>query len=85
MATTEVVSDTLIVRWAPDLDSLVIEHPDRSRFSQALVRISSSTLAEMSFAQASSFIGERIALLVPQLRTRYVDPSTGLVRGVDQA
>ena len=79
------LTDALTVRWDAQLDSLMIEHPDSTRFPGAIVRIRSSTLAPMSFAEATMFIGERIALLMPALRSRYVDANTGLVRGVDPA
>lgn len=79
------LSDSLNVRWDAQLESLVIEHPDRADFPELIVRIRSSILAPMSFADASAFIGERIVLLIPALRARYVDPATGLVRGLEQA
>ena len=77
------LSDSLTVRWDAQLESLVIEHPDSANFPEPIVRIRSATLAPMSFADASAFIGERIVLLIPALRARYVDPATGFVRGVE--
>jgi len=80
MNPSELLSDQFTVRWDASLDSLVIVHPDPSAVPGNVVQIRSSTLANMSFAEASQFIGERLVLLMPSLRKRYVDESTGLVR-----
>ena len=80
MDSSEILSNELVVRWDEKLDSLVIWHPDRERFPKPHVQIRSSTLADMNFGQASQFIGERLALLMPALRERYVDSTTGTLR-----
>jgi len=84
MPPTDVFSDEFVVRWDAERSSLLIVHPDRRRFPQALVQIRSETLAGMDFQAASQFIGERLVLLIPALRERYVDPNTGLLRGHDE-
>ena len=80
MDTSELLSNEFIVRWDEDLNSLVIVHPDGERFPRPHVQIKSSTLSDMSFKQASQFIGERLVLLIPALRQRYVDSTTGFLR-----
>ena len=80
MNPSELLSDQFTVRWDASLDSFVIVHPDPSGVPGNVVQIRSSTLADMSFTEASQFIGERLVLLMPSLRKRYVDESTGLVR-----
>lgn len=75
-----IFSSELIVRWDEGSNSLTIVHPKSTSVRGCLVQIRSETLDAMSFAQASSFIGERLALLIPELRQRYVDPGTGQVR-----
>ena len=80
MEPSELLSNEFIVRWDDDLQSLVIVHPDGERFPRPHVQIRSSTLSEMTFEQASQFIGERLVLLIPALRERYVDPKTGVLR-----
>ena len=74
-----VLSDSLTVRWDAVLESLIIQHMDDSTGDGPEIRIRSETLREMNFSQATSFIGERIALLMPALRTRYINPKTGMV------
>ena len=81
METAELMSDTFIVRWDEDIQSLLIVHPDHERFPHPHVQIRSATLEGMNWQQASQFIGERLVLLIPALRARYVDPNTGALRG----
>jgi hypothetical protein len=73
----DLLSSELLVRWSDATDSLEVSHLDSQQFPMPLVQIRASTLAGMSFDQASSFIGETVVLLVPQLRDRFVDPATG--------
>jgi len=80
MEPSELLSNEFIVRWDEELNSLVLVHPDGERFPQPHVQIRSSTLADMNFEQASKFIGERLVLLIPALRERYVDSTTGILR-----
>jgi len=85
MEPSELLSNEFIVRWDETLDSLVIVHPDSSHFPTPHVQIRSSTLDGMSFEQACAFIGSRLALLIPALRERYVDPKTGELREAPKA
>lgn len=85
MDPTELLSDEFTVRWNRALDSLVIVHPDPKRFPQPHVQIRASTLSGMSFEQASQFIGERLVLLIPALRERYLDSATGVLRDPPEA
>ncbi len=80
MDPSELLSNEFIVRWDEELNSLVIVHPDGEPFLRPHVQIRSSTLADMTFEQASQFIGERLVLLIPALRERYVDSTTGFLR-----
>ena len=82
METFDFLSDKFIVRWDPQLASLLVEHPDSVNFPQPLVQIRASTLEGMSWQEASQFIGERLVLLMPTLRERYVDPATGMLHGL---
>lgn len=81
MEPSELFSVEFLVRWDERLDSLLIVHPDSGKFPQPLVQIRASTLDDMDFGAASRFIGERLVLLIPALRERYVDPETGALRG----
>src|SRR4051812_5609339 len=69
----DVLSNEFIVRWEDHLNRLVLVDP-RYPDSPA-VRITDATLSEMSFHKACQFIGERLVLLMPGLRHRYVDES----------
>ena len=70
----EIFSDEFLVRWDDELKRLVLLHPKHP--NDPLVRIAATTLSDMSFQQACQFIGERLVLLMPSLRQRYVDDST---------
>jgi hypothetical protein len=84
MANVNILSDELVVKWDEAMDSLLIVHPD-TNVPGPIVRIRASTLADMSFQEASTFIGERLALLMPALRARYINPVTGRVEGASDA
>ena len=84
MAIEDVLSRQLIVEWDDGLNSLVIIHPNKN-LPRPLIQIRSETLVEMSFDQASQFIGERLVLLIPALRERYLDPTTGMAQGHEDA
>ncbi len=85
MKSSDLLSDAFLVRWDEKLRSLLVVHPDAQQFPEALVQIREATLDEMNFQTASQFIGERLVLLIPALRARYVDPSTGMLRGDSDA
>ena len=85
MKSSDLFSDAFLVRWDEKLRSLLVVHPDAQQFPEPLVQIRESTLDEMNFQAASQFIGERLVLLIPALRARYVDPSTGMLRGDSDA
>jgi hypothetical protein len=69
----DVLSNEFVVRWEDQLNRLVLVNP-RYPNSPA-VRITGATLSEMSFHKACQFIGERLVLLMPGLRHRYVNDS----------
>lgn len=73
MLKPEFLSDEFQVRWDEALNSLLLVHPKHPE--PPMVRIRAETLSRMSFAAASQFIGERLVLLMPGLRQRYVDDS----------
>lgn len=77
-----VLSSTLMVRWDLDRQALSIIHPDKESFPFPLIELASSTLDDMDWKDASQFIGERIMLLIPELRDRYIDPATGQLFGI---
>lgn len=81
MNNSELYSNEFVVRWDGALNSLLISHPDTKCFPQPHVQIRAETIDEMDFETASQFIGSRLALLIPALRERYVDPATGLLLG----
>ena len=85
METKELFSNEFLVRWDEEHRCLFVVHPDRRTFPEPLVTIRESTLSEMNFEAAAEFIGSRLALLMPALRDRYVDPATGLLRGAGDA
>lgn len=77
-----ILSSTFTVSWDNERQSLLILHPDRELFDFPLIEISGSTLDEMEWQKASQFIGERLVLLIPELREKYIDPKTGRLYGV---
>jgi hypothetical protein len=66
-----ILSDTFIVKFDDALQAILIVHPDGNEIPGPLVQIRSETLDAMNFTQASQFLGERLLLLIPQLRHRY--------------
>lgn len=76
-----VLNDTFIVRYDEALRSILIVHPDEKVTSTPLIRIRAETLDGMNFSQASQFLGERLLLLMPELRKRYAEDISKLSRG----
>ncbi len=68
-----IFNDTFIVKYDESLQSLLIIHPDEAVVSRPLVQIRAETLDQMSFLEASQFIGERLLILIPQLQARYAE------------
>lgn len=85
MEMQQLLSHEFLIRWDEERRCLLVMHPDREKFPEALITIRESTLAEMNFDAAAKFIGSRLALLMPALRERYVDPATGVLRGSSDA
>lgn len=75
-----VLNDQFIVKYDEALQSLLIIHPDEKKVSNPLVMIRSETLAKMNFPEASQFLGERLMLLIPQLRDRHKDDLAKLAK-----
>lgn len=71
MTELNIFNDTFIVKYDQELESVLIIHPDDKVISRPIVQIRSSTLSQMDFLQASQFLGERLMILIPQLRERY--------------
>ncbi len=71
MTTKNIFNDTFIVKYDDSLQSILIIHPDKNITSRPVVQIRADTLASMNFLEASQFLGERLMILVPQLRERY--------------
>jgi hypothetical protein len=78
-----ILNDKFIVKYDEKLQSLLIIHPDEKKVSNPLVTIRAETLAKMSFLEASQFLGERLVLLIPQLRDRYKDDLAKLAKAED--
>jgi hypothetical protein len=68
-----ILNDMFIVRHDETLQSILIVHPDKKLGPAPLVQIRHDTLDKMSFLEASQFFGERLLLLIPQIRERYAD------------
>jgi hypothetical protein len=68
-----ILNDTFIVRYDETLQSILIVHPDEKVVPGAIVRIHGDTLDKMNFLEASQFLGERLLLLIPQMRERYAE------------
>ena len=66
-----ILNDTFIVKYDDTLRSILIIHPNETEIPSPLVQIRDETLANMNFIEASQFLGERLMLLIPQLRERY--------------
>lgn len=71
MTTINVFNDTFIVKYDDSLQSILIIHPDENVISRPIVQIRAETLEKMNFLEASQFLGERLMILIPQLRDRY--------------
>lgn len=71
MTTINIFNDTFIVKYDEGLQSILIIHPDENVISRPIVQIRAETLATMNFLEASQFLGERLMILIPQLRDRY--------------
>jgi hypothetical protein len=69
----DIQSSELNVKFDEEEDTLCINHPNTECFDFPLIEIKKATLNEMSFADASQFIGERLILLIPQLKALYED------------
>jgi len=66
-----VLSDSLTVSYDQELKSLVILHPDRETFRDPLVRIREETYSKMSFDELAAFLGARVLLLMPAMRSQF--------------
>jgi len=64
------MSNQIKVTWDEKLDSLLIDHVDRNNPS-ALIQIRNETLDEMTFEEASSFIGQRLIMLIHKSQFPY--------------
>jgi hypothetical protein len=78
-----VLNDKFIVKYDEKLQSILIIHPDEKQVSNPLVTIRAETLGKMNFLEASQFLGERLMLLIPQLRERYKDDLAKLTKARD--
>jgi len=66
----DLMSNQIKVTWDEKLDSLLIDHADRNN-PRALIQIRNETHDEMTFEEASNFIGQRLIMLIPGLRSKY--------------
>jgi len=65
------LSNTLIVHYDKTTSSLLINHPDTQEFPYPLITIRKETYSAMDFTEASSFIGSRLLLLIPEMREQF--------------
>jgi hypothetical protein len=77
MKTEDILTPELTLKWDEGLNSLLVINP---KTEAAPIRIHSDTIKAMNFEEACAFIGSRVALLMPALRSIYIDPETGTVR-----
>jgi hypothetical protein len=82
-AAMNILNDTFIVKYDETLDSILIIHPDEESVPSPIVRIRAETLDSMDFLEASQFLGERLMLLLPQLRRRYAADLAKLANAKD--
>lgn len=68
-----ILSNSLIVRFDETLEGILIVHPDKTIATTPLVTIRRETLDGMTLTEASLFLGERIILLIPELRKLYAE------------
>ena len=68
-----IFNDTFIVKFDEETQSLLIVHPDENVMSRPIVQLRPETLDQMSFLEASQFVGERLLILIPQLQSRYTE------------
>ena len=80
MSEINIFNDTFIVKYDEDLNSLLIIHPDKKIMSRPVVQIRAETLDGMNFLQATQFLGERLMILIPQLRDRYAEDLSKLAK-----
>jgi hypothetical protein len=78
-----ILNDTFVVKYDEALHSILIIHPDEKKVPGPVVRIREETLEKMSFLEASQFLGERLMLLIPQLRQRYAADLAKLAKAPD--
>ena len=78
-----ILNDSFIVKYDEALQSILIVHPDETKVPSPVVQIRAETLAQMSFLEASQFLGERLMLLIPQLRERYAGDLADLAKSED--
>jgi hypothetical protein len=65
------LSNTLIVSFDENTQSLLISHPDTTNFPQPFVTIRQETYSAMKFDEASEFLGARLILLIPAIREHF--------------
>lgn len=66
-----VLTNELFVRYDEAREKLLICHFDQEKFPTPLIEIALATLENMTFSEASQFVGERLILLVPDLRKKF--------------
>jgi hypothetical protein len=68
-----ILSNDLEIQYDVDSGCLCLWHPNLRAKRVRLVEIRKATLGEMSFSEASQFVGERILLLMPAMREQFKD------------
>lgn len=69
----EFLSHTLVINFDSSSKSLLISHPDKSKYPDPLVTIREETYSGMNFEEATKFVGSRILLLIPAMREHFKD------------
>jgi hypothetical protein len=71
MEIKNILTNELIFRWDESSQRLLVLDADPKRSPKIITQIEYDTLANMSWPDASKFIGEFVTLLVPALRSKY--------------
>ena len=66
-----ILTNELNLRYDEVQKKLAICHPDQATFPTPLIEITLTTIENMTFSEASQFLGERLILLIPDLRKQF--------------
>ena len=70
---SSVLSNQLEVCWDEESNALLVNYAGENKLPEPLIRIRAETIQGMTLAEASDFIGSRILLMMPGLRSFFND------------